>query len=157
MRSGNSGPLRASTTCIVSRVTPPVFSPEGTSLGGGELLPHIQMMGPPRHNAPRNLVSLAFTPRRVEELEPRVRAIARELVADLAGRGSCDLLADFARHLPSRVIGEMIGVPPKRREMFLECTDQMIGVSPQSDRDNIRAPAAKIYGKFTKLLDAEID
>jgi len=129
------------------------FSSEGTSLGGGELLPHIQMMDAPRHNALRNLVSLAFTPRRVGQMEPRVRTIAKELIDDLAARGSGDLLADFARHLPSRVIGEMIGVPPERRKMFLECTDQMIGVSPDSDRDNIRAPAAKIYEEFAKLLD----
>jgi cytochrome P450 len=129
------------------------FSSEGTSLGAG-LLPHIQVMDPPRHNALRNLVSLAFTPRRVEEMEPRVRTIARELIDEFAERGHCDLLAEFARHLPSRVIGEMIGVPPERREAFLECTEQMIGVTSESeDVEAVRAPAAKIYEEFAKLLD----
>ncbi len=66
---------------------PDRFSSEGTSLGGG-LLPHIQVMDPPRHNALRNLVSMAFTPRRVEQLEPRVRAIARELIDGFAARSS---------------------------------------------------------------------
>jgi len=132
---------------------PDRFSSEGTSLGGG-LLPHIQVMDPPRHNALRNLVSMAFTPRRVEQLEPRVRAIARELIDGFAARGSCDLLADFARHLPSRVIGEMIGVPPERRETFLECTEQMIEVTPEnSESEAVRAPATKIYEEFSKLLE----
>lgn len=132
---------------------PDRFSSEDTSISGG-LLPHIQTLDPPRHNALRNLVSMAFTPRRVEQMEPRVRTIARELIDDFAARGSCDLLADFARHLPSRVIGEMIGVPPERRETFLECTEQMIEVTPTSaESEAVRAPAAKIYREFAKLLE----
>ena len=35
-------------------------------------------MDPPRHTRMRALVSRGFTPRRVAELEPRIRAIARE-------------------------------------------------------------------------------
>lgn len=129
------------------------FSSEGTSLGGN-LLPHIQMMDPPRHDALRDLVSMAFTPRRIAAMEARVRAIARELIDDVAARGECDLLGDFARHLPSRVIGEMIGVPPERREVFLECTEKMIGVTPDTtSADRVRGPAMKIYAEFAQLLD----
>lgn len=129
------------------------FSSEGTSMGGG-LLPHIQMMDPPRHDALRNLVSTAFTPRRIAAIEPRAREIARELIDDLAKRGHCDLLGDFARHLPSRVIGEMIGVPPERRETFLECTEMMIGLAPEgAGSAAVRTPATKIYAEFAKLLE----
>jgi len=129
------------------------FSSEGTSLGVG-LLPHIQMMDPPRHDALRNLVSMAFTPRRLAGMEPRVRAIARELIDEFVARGDCDLMDEFARHLPSRVIGEMIGVPPERRHSFLECTEQMIAVSAASpDATSVRASAMRIYEEFAQLLD----
>lgn len=129
------------------------FSSEGTSLGAN-LLPHIQTMDPPRHDQLRSLVSLAFTPRRVEKMEPRIRTIARELIDGFALRGECDLLDAFARHLPSRVIGEMIGVPAERREAFLECTEQMIGItSAKEGAESARAPAMKIYAEFAKLLD----
>jgi cytochrome P450 len=84
------------------------FSSEGTSISI-DLLPHIQMMDPPRHDALLNLVSTAFTPRLIQEMEPRVCTIAGELIDDFADRGHCDLLDEFARHLHSRVIGEMIG------------------------------------------------
>lgn len=132
---------------------PKRFSSEGTSIAGG-LLPHIQMMDPPRHDALRNLVSTAFTPRRIAKIEPRVREIARELIDDFAERGNCDLLGEFARHLPSRVIGEMIGVPPERRETFLECTEKMIGLAPEDGAsDAVRTPATKIYAEFAKLLE----
>ena len=129
------------------------FSSEGTSLGAN-LLPHIQTMDPPRHDALRNLVSVAFTPRRISEIEPRVREIAHELIDEFAERGQCDLLGEFARHLPSRVIGEMIGVPSERREAFLECTEQMIGVTPDAGSDtNVREPATRIYQEFAQLLE----
>jgi hypothetical protein len=132
---------------------PETFSSEGTSIGVG-LLPQIQQLDPPYHDRLRSLVSTAFTPRRVGEMEPRIRRIARELLAEVAGKGRCDLLADFARHLPSRVIGEMIGVPPERREAFLHWTEAMVAVAPGTTQaESVRAPAAHIYQEFAALLE----
>ena len=132
---------------------PRTFSSEGHSMAVG-LLPHIQMMDPPRHDRLRSLVSVAFTPRRVSEMEPRVREIARELIDGFAARGSCDLLRDFARQLPSRVIGELIGVPPERRETFLQWTEAMVEVtSGESQAESNRAPSQNIYAEFAKLLE----
>ena len=132
---------------------PRTFSSEGTSLGVG-LLPHIQTMDPPRHDRLRNLVTLAFTPRRVAEMEPRIREIARGLLDQFAGKGRADLMADYARHLPSRVIGDMIGVPPERREAFLHWTESMVAVPTDATQgQNVRAAAQKIYQEFARLLD----
>jgi cytochrome P450 family 130 len=132
---------------------PEAFSSEGTSLGVG-LLPHIQVMDPPRHDRLRRLVTVAFTPRRVTEMEPRVREIARGLLDRFAGKGRADLMADYARHLPSRVIGDMIGVPAERREDFLHWTESMVAVADGTTQaGNIRSAAANIYGEFARLLD----
>jgi len=129
------------------------FSSEGTSLGVG-LLPHIQVMDPPRHDRLRRLVTVAFTPRRSAAMEPRVREIARGLLDQFAGKGRADLMADYARHLPSRVIGDMIGVPPERREAFLHWTESMVAVADgETQEKNIRSAAANIYGEFARLLD----
>jgi hypothetical protein len=132
---------------------PATFSSEGTSLGAG-LLPHIQVMDPPRHDRLRRLVTLAFTPRRVAAMEPRIREIARGLLDQFAGKGQADLMADYARHVPSRAIGDMIGVPPERREAFLHWTESMVAVpKDQSQSANVQAPAQKIYKEFARLLD----
>jgi cytochrome P450 len=132
---------------------PRTFSSEGTSLGTG-LLPHIQTMDPPRHDRLRDLVTVAFTPRRVAAMEPRIRQIARGLLEPSCGKGRADLMADYARHLPSRVIGDMIGVPPERREAFLHWTESMVAVpsGPAQGRD-VRSAAQKIYEEFALLLD----
>jgi hypothetical protein len=132
---------------------PVTFSSEGTSLGQG-LLPHIQVMDPPRHDRLRRLVTVAFTPRRVAEMEPRIREIARGLLDQFAGKGHADLMLDYARHVPSRAIGDMIGVPPERREAFLHWTESMVAVPEgESQSGNVQGPARKIYGEFARLLD----
>jgi cytochrome P450 len=56
-------------------------------------------------------VSRAFTPRRVADLESRVRELARELLNRSSGGDTFDFVADFGRQLPMRVIGSLIGVP----------------------------------------------
>jgi cytochrome P450 len=133
---------------------PQTFSSEGTDISQG-ILPMIQMLDPPRHDALRALVSKAFTPRRVEGLEPRIREIARGLVDAFAARGEADLLADFARHLPSLVIGELLGVPAERRERFLHYTEALVEAIPGGGGEaGRRHPALGIYREFAELLAA---
>jgi cytochrome P450 len=128
------------------------WSSEDTSISQG-LLPTIQSLDPPRHDQLRNLVNKAFTARRVAAMEPRIRQIATELLDDVRRAGRGDLLRLFAAQLPSRVIGELIGVPPERREAFLEWTEAMVAADPMNpDADRVRGPAAQIYGEFSKLL-----
>ncbi|MDJ0847729.1 MAG: cytochrome P450 [Myxococcota bacterium] len=129
---------------------PATFSSEGTSISLG-LLPMIQQLDPPRHDQLRDLLWKAFTPKRVAALEPRIREIASELIDAFVGEGRCDLLHAFASQLPSRVIGELIGIPPERRGDFLEWTEALITADPQRDWDT--NPFALIYQEFTKLLD----
>lgn len=124
---------------------PLLFSSERTSISVG-ILPMVQQLDPPRHDSLRTLVRRAFTARRVAAMEPRVREITRELIDAFAAQGRCDLLHTFAAQLPSRVIGELIGVPPERREAFLEWTASMVATGPRGD-----APK-QIYAEFSKLL-----
>src|SRR5262245_31437864 len=58
---------------------------------------------PPRHTTLRNLIAKAFTPRVVANLEPRIRALSRQLLDETITRGTLDLATDFAVPLPMRV------------------------------------------------------
>ena len=75
------------------------------------LRPIISSMDPPVHSARRGNLARAFTPRRVADLEQRLRAIARTLIAGFVARGSCDYVAEFAALFPSMVMGELLGLP----------------------------------------------
>ena len=118
------------------------------------LLPMRNFLDSPRHERLRGLVSRAFTHRRVEEMEPRVRAIARELLDGFVQRGACELVEAYTTPLPGRVIADMIGVPPDRRETFLHWTRQMLEGAPnKSIEENIREPSAHIYEEFDRLIE----
>jgi cytochrome P450 len=132
---------------------PATFSSENTEFSQG-LKDSLQILDPPRHDALRDLVSTAFTPRRVSGMEPRIREIARELIDGFAAQGRAELIGQFARHLPSRVIGEMIGIPSERTEDFLEWTEAFVVTSTDtSDPKRLARPAGMIYQEFATLLE----
>jgi cytochrome P450 len=74
-------------------------------------MPYIIDVDPPLHDRIRGLVVRAFTPRRVAEMEPRIEAIASELIDGFAHEGRADLIERFAWPLPLSVLGEMLGIP----------------------------------------------
>jgi pimeloyl-[acyl-carrier protein] synthase len=82
---------------------------------------------PPQHSRLRRLVSRDFTPRRIRELEPRIREIAKDLLDKVEARGQFDLMADIANVLPVTVIAEMLGVPPELHAKFKHWSDTIIG------------------------------
>jgi pimeloyl-[acyl-carrier protein] synthase len=82
---------------------------------------------PPQHSRLRRLVSRDFTPRRIRELEPRIREIAKDLLDKVEARGQFDLMADIADVLPVTVIAEMLGVPPELNARFKRWSDTIIG------------------------------
>src|SRR5215208_3285393 len=84
---------------------------------------------PPRHTKLRALISRAFTPRVVAELEPRIRELSRQLLDEAVERGEMDLAADFAVPLPMRVIAEMLGVPAADRSRFTRWNDVILNMS----------------------------
>jgi cytochrome P450 len=82
---------------------------------------------PPQHSRLRRLVSRDFTPRRIRELEPRIREIAKDLLDKIEAKGSFDLMPDLANTLPVTVIAEMLGVPPELNAKFKHWSDTLIG------------------------------
>lgn len=83
---------------------------------------------PPRHRKLRNLVTQAFTPRAVAQLEPRITAIIAGLLDRLSahGRTQVDFIEEFAVPLPVTVIAEMLGVPTERRVDFRRWSDALV-------------------------------
>ncbi len=86
---------------------------------------------PPMHTRLRRLVSRDFTPRRIREMEPRIREIAKNLI-DAASRkgesdqGEIEVMSGIANALPVMVIAEMLGVPPDHYEQFKHWSDTVV-------------------------------
>ncbi|MEI7593349.1 MAG: cytochrome P450 [Actinomycetes bacterium] len=111
-----------------------------TPMLGGQMI----FMDPPEHTAMRSLVSRAFTPKRMAELEPRVRECAANLLDAQSGRTSFDYVQDFAAPLPSMVISSLIGVPDGDREQVHQLIDTLFHIEPDVGMINDIAFAARI-------------
>jgi len=93
---------------------------------GAQQVMSFLAMDPPRHDAVRNLVSRAFTPRRVKDLEGPIRSLATHYLDAFAERGSCDFIGEFAGKLPMDVISEMLGVPQDDRDTLRTWADTVV-------------------------------
>ncbi len=74
---------------------------------------------PPVHTRLRGLVSRTFTPRVAEQMCPRIAWHADRLLDAVQDAARMDVIADFARLLPTLVIAEAIGVPSEDCSRFL--------------------------------------
>lgn len=72
---------------------------------------------PPRHTQIRRIINKAFTPRRVSEAEPWVRAVADELL-DALPLGPIDVVEAYCDPLPVFVIAKLMGIPTDRFRDF---------------------------------------
>jgi len=68
---------------------------------------------PPDHSRLRNMVSRAFTPKRIDALREQITKLVDPLLEDMVSLGSVDALEALAFPLPVAVIGQLVGVPPE--------------------------------------------
>ncbi|MET9143546.1 cytochrome P450 [Streptomyces sp. NPDC004042] len=116
-----------------------------------ELMTHLLNIDPPDHTRLRRLVSKAFTPRRVAEFAPRVQELADGLIASFAGRGTADLIHEFAFPLPIYAICDLLGVPREDQDDFRDWAGMMIrhGKGP---RGGVARSVKKMRGYLAELI-----
>jgi cytochrome P450 len=78
---------------------------------------------PPLHDAHRALLARLFTPRRIAEIEPRVRDYCARSLDPLVGGGRIDFIADLGSQMPMRVIGMLLGIPEEDQEELRDGID----------------------------------
>jgi cytochrome P450 len=78
---------------------------------------------PPTHTIHRRLLSRAFTPRRVAELEPKIREFCAHSLDPLVGTDGFDFIADFGAQMPMRVISMLLGIPESDQEAVRDQVD----------------------------------
>lgn len=83
-------------------------------------------MDDPRHMRMRKLVFKGFTPKRVADMETRIRELTLEyLTPALEGR-EFDWIQEFAGKLPMDVISELMGVPAADRDEIRHMADMVM-------------------------------
>jgi cytochrome P450 len=100
-------------------------------LGAVSSGPHMLRADPPDHTRLRKLVAREFTPRRVEELVPRIQRTTDTLLDRMlaAPDGRANLVEALSFPLPITVICELLGVPDLDRESFRTWSTDALGAS----------------------------
>jgi cytochrome P450 len=102
----------------------------------------------------RNLVSQAFTPRTVTQLEPRISAITHELLDHVTASGEMDVVRDLAYPLPVTVIAELLGIPAELREEFKRWSDAIAAENlSEEERTSLSQEIEGMNGYFTQVLE----
>jgi cytochrome P450 len=127
---------------------------------------------PPFHHDARKLLLPAFTKSSVAKLEPATRELCHELIDAFQGSEEVDAAAEYAQHIPMRVIAQMLGFPPEdepRFREYVETTLEGINLPPDERmarmgqlfeylltqiRDHIANPRDDLT---TFLIDAELN
>lgn len=106
---------------------------------------------PPEHGRLRGLVSRAFTPRHVEALRPRVRALARTSLEPMLDGGEVDFEAVLADPLPIAVTCELLGVPQEAWASVRGWTTELGRVFATRLSDEQRARCEDAVEHLTRL------
>ena len=156
------------------------ISGKGTVLevikSGMELPPgSIIFEDPPNHDLHRGLLSRVFTPRRMLDIEPKVREFCANALDPLVGSGGFDFIADLGAQMPMRTIGMLLGIPEADQEAIRDRIDDGLrlteGGMPDVDAQSIAAAGANdVFAEYiawraehpsddlmTDLLNAEYE
>src|SRR5262245_10297710 len=137
----------------------------GPMMGGKRPLIPLDLDGA-EHLKYRRLLDPLFSPRSVAPLEPRVRALADELIdsflPSLDAGASVDLHRAYSQPLPSIFFLELMGIPRADLEQFLAWKDALLGHLPPGltvpeRMAAVRAAAERCYAYFGALLDERIE
>ena len=71
---------------------------------------------PPIHDIHRKLLSRMFTPRKIDDLEPRIREFCAQSLDPLIGAGRFDFVTDLGAQMPMKVISMLLGIPEDDQE-----------------------------------------
>ncbi|BBY37990.1 cytochrome P450 [Mycobacterium mantenii] len=81
---------------------------------------------PPTHDIHRKLLARMFTPRKISELENKIRDYCARCLDPLIGADGFDFVADLGAQMPMRVIGMLVGIPEADQESIRDRSNAMM-------------------------------
>ena len=115
-------------------------------------LPMMIDFDAPEHVRRRRLVSEGFTPKRVREMEDKVRTACDAIIDRVCERGACDFVQDIAAPLPIIMIGDMLGVAPEDRNDLLRWSDDMLKGQGSTDL-GVLTRTADAFGEYLAYIN----
>jgi cytochrome P450 len=127
---------------------------------------------PPTHHIHRRLLSRVFAPRKIADLEPKIREFCARSLDPLVEKGGFDFIADLGAQMPMRTIGMLLGIPESDQEAIRDRIDEGLRLeeSGMPDVDKAFANGNDSFAEYiewraehpsddlmTELLNAEFE
>ncbi|PKP72227.1 MAG: hypothetical protein CVT83_01045 [Alphaproteobacteria bacterium HGW-Alphaproteobacteria-5] len=95
---------------------------------------------PPEHSEARRIVAPLFTPNSVSAMEPAIRALSREIIADVIDNGGCEFVSEIGKRFPVTVFLRLCDAPvedlallTEMVERYLRSPDRAVAISGADD------------------------
>jgi cytochrome P450 len=116
-------------------------------------------MDPPKHDRLKALFQAGFTPRRIAAQEPEIRQIVVGVLDRVAGRETCDLVADIAQPIVSRVIGSFMGIPEADDAVWARLMNTALGagdpdLNPEGVAGIMETEIPEIFRRCAEMIAA---
>ena len=108
---------------------------------------------PPAHKPAKQILLPPFTPDAMAKLEPRVRAICNELIDAFIDQPSVDAAAHYTKHIPTRAIAHMLGIPEKDGDLFIKWIHEILELGIHDDATLMRA-VGDMTAYFAEQIEA---
>ncbi|MFI5045732.1 MAG: cytochrome P450 [Acidimicrobiia bacterium] len=113
---------------------------------------------PPIHDTHRALLARVFTPRRMAEIEPKVRHFCARTLDPHVGSGGFDFIADLGAEMPMRTIGMLLGIPESDQDAIRDRSGGMHLESPEMPQRTVDYRAVEDGAKiFDEYIDWRVD
>ena len=109
---------------------------------------------PPFHAIARRMLLPAFAPKPIQALEPFTRTLCRELLGATTGMTEFDAAVEYTRHIPVRVIVQMLGFPQEDADIFRKFIGQVLENVDQTAEERQELIAE---GEIDAYMDAQIE
>lgn len=128
---------------------------------------------PPVHDIHRSLLSRAFTPRKINALEPMIREFTQRCLDPLVGGDRLDFVQDLGAIMPLRVVGMLFGIPEDYQRRVQEDGKKFVRTrrgGRMTDNTDAKLADGEVFADFidwrtthpaddltTELLNAEFE
>ncbi|BBY41561.1 cytochrome P450 [Mycobacterium mantenii] len=128
---------------------------------------------PPVHDIHRSLLSRAFTPRKINALEPMIREFTQRCLDPLVGGDRLDFVQDLGAIMPMRVVGMLFGIPEDYQRRVQEDGEKFVRTKRggrMTDNTDAKLADGEVFADFidwrtnhpaddltTELLNAEFE
>jgi cytochrome P450 len=134
---------------------PEVFSSKKAFDMLGSPLPLVPIaFDPPEHTRFRHILQPFFSPHTLGEMLPALQQQAVDIVAALAARGECEVMADIAIPYPSQVFLTLFGLPLEDRDRLIAWKDAVINLADRPSLEGLDlTPALELFSYLTDAIN----